>query len=201
MLLVAFQIMQITCVFSFVKISISKGKRKCQLYLPGVAVWTCVYKCKQVNIGQVLPLIWRSPLSTSMVSRTEPEPEHQIAFCPVHCVQQPHLSRNLGGIRPPVNSDARAQRHLFNETPPTHRVLKEPPFDSREPWKLAPVARNWFLGMHVPGITSELQRQHQRHLGEQRGFFSRASGWLDRNREVILVRSSGWMLTSPNVRS
>lgn len=32
-------------------------EQKRQLYLPGVAVWTRVYRCKQVNIGWFLPLI------------------------------------------------------------------------------------------------------------------------------------------------
>lgn len=40
-----------------------------------MAVWTFVYWCKWVNIGQFLLLIWPRPVNTLLVHGTEPEPE------------------------------------------------------------------------------------------------------------------------------
>lgn len=86
-------------------------EQKCQLYLPGVAVWTRVYWCKQVNIGWFLPLIWPSPVNPSLVRGIEPEPEpKRLSFMSI-MPYNPHLSRNRGGIRPPVSSETEASFH------------------------------------------------------------------------------------------
>lgn len=86
-------------------------EQKCQLYLPGVAVWTRVYWCKRVNTGWFLPLIWPSPVKPLLVRGIEPEPEpKRLSFLSI-MPYNPHLSRNRGGIRPPVSSQTEASFH------------------------------------------------------------------------------------------
>lgn len=90
------------CVFSFLCVQLYGNElfkeQKCQLYLPGVAVWTRVYWCKQVNTGWFLPLIWPSPVNPSLVRGIQPEPEPERLSFPSIMPYNPHLSRNRGGI-------------------------------------------------------------------------------------------------------
>lgn len=92
------------CVFSFLCVQLYGNElfKEQKLYLPGVAVWTRVYWCKQVNTGWFLPLIWPSPVNPSPVRGIQPEPEPEpepkrLSF-PSIMPYNPHLSRNRGGI-------------------------------------------------------------------------------------------------------
>lgn len=173
-------------------------EQKCQLYLSGVAVWTFVYGCKWVNIGQFLLLIWPSPVNTSLVHGLEPEPK-LLSF---HSVM-PYNPISVGTAEESGLQWApgcRRQSHLFTERLHKHTgSRKNLPLiagnhGNWHQWQetVSWNACAWNL-IRAAGAVLEA-------LGEQRrGFFfleGGGSGWLERNRAVILVRSSGWMLTS-----
>lgn len=105
--------------------------RLCRLFVCSV-LWKLAFQKEKLS---TLPtrcgcldlclLIERSKHWTGSSSNLTPSPEHlggvqhwtrtrtQIAFCPVNCAPQAHLSRTLGGIRPAVNCDA-GDRDVFS---------------------------------------------------------------------------------------
>lgn len=126
-----------------------------------------------------------------------PSPEHhggeqnwtrtQTAFCPVHCAQQPHLSRNLRGIRPQVNSNA-GDRDIFSTRLHKHAgSRKNLPLiaGNHGNWHQLQetVSRNACAWNHIRATAAATEA-----FGEQRGLSSGASAWLDRNRAVILIQ-------------
>lgn len=134
---------------------------------------------------------------------TDPGPKHAASVSPPHFPFQPQLSQSHRGILLSVGSGPRDTEPSF------HRAFTNTPGPERTSlWQGGTMEtgtdhRAQFLGIPVPGITPGVPQSPEEQRGQRCWrsrvwcvFFMGPSDWFEGNSAAILVRCTGWMLTS-----